>query len=264
MPSSALCTRCGDQLVDGPAKVILDRPFCAACLEVEGVDFLDEYRRQFWGKRDGYIWLLGGLGLVHASIFLLGVIGLAASQGDLAGLMVLLAFAPVLLARCAFSIATLALWKPIRFAWLFFPPVATAWSLLVLGSTVGLDPRQTPQIIVGAVIGFVFVLAAWRSDRNKLAYKIDVPEEKLYKLYQTYVDNSWARSGIALGVISLIPFFGVLGLIGLPVSIVGLRKVDEDAWPPVGLRKRAIWGIVLSCIGMLISAALFTSILLKE
>ena len=70
--------------------------------------------------------------------------------------------------------------------------------------------------------------------------------------------------GIALGVISLIPFFGVLGLIGLPVSIVGLRKVDEDAWPPVGLRKRAIWGIVLSCIGMLISAALFTSILLKE
>jgi hypothetical protein len=67
-------------------------------------------------------------------------------------------------------------------------------------------------------------------------------------MWDRNANNSVARSGLQLSLASLfIPLFAPLGL---GFSIVGLRRVDLGARPPVGRKGQAIAGVVIGALGM--------------
>src|SRR5262245_21832025 len=64
VPGVAICSRCGDFHCARCQKSIAGRALCATCRGIPGVDYLEDTRQRFWGKRDGYTWYLGLLGPV--------------------------------------------------------------------------------------------------------------------------------------------------------------------------------------------------------
>jgi len=140
----------------------------------------------------------------------------------------------------------------------------------LLASTVltfGLTVPALPAAALGPVIGVMAValLISWAiiSDtRNKLFFKVDVPPARLKKAWDLYSNNSLARAGFMLSVLSVLMF--PIAPIALVVCIVGLSRVNPTATPPIGRKKQAIAGIVLSCVGLLIGVAVFGSTVLSR
>jgi hypothetical protein len=103
----------------------------------------------------------------------------------------------------------------------------------------------------------VLPIAAYFDTRNKLFFKIDVPEAKLLKLWDRMRNNVIASTGLALGVLGLlVPGAGIFGLV---CSLIGLSRVNPKAEPPIGKRGHAIAGIVLSVIGTLLWGGLIAA-----
>ena len=243
-----LCTRCGDHIDAEDTRELLDRTFCADCFAKPGVNFLAEFKLKHWRKRDGFVWLFGGFGLFFASLTLFGVtlqIYQRGFRGD-DGLVIALTAPHLLL-----SIATLALWRPARLGWILYYGALCGMGLV--DALVRDGTRELIGIMIPFAIVMLFPIAAYFSKQNRLAYGIDISHEDLIKLYANVADNRWAQTGLLLGVLSMIPGCGFVALLSLPLSIVGLTRVDEDAWPPVGLRGRAVAGITCSLLGLAIT-----------
>jgi len=123
-----------------------------------------------------------------------------------------------------------------RLALCFVPIV----SMVVSGFTVGAEA-------VGRGIWPVLItLAIYQNTRNKLFFKEDVPREALEKAWHLYANNTVARAGFILGLIGLAAF--PLAPMALLCSIIGLRRVDPTASPPIGRKGQAIAGIALGAV----------------
>lgn len=76
-----------------------------------------------------------------------------------------------------------------------------------------------------------------------------------------------AVGSLVLGIVNLVgccvPFSGVLGVIGLPLGIVALRRINAGQADP-SPKGMAIAGIVLCAIGLTIAVGLFILVIVGE
>ena len=244
-PISGTCDRCGNFVCRLDSDVQPNgRTLCVECKKLHGeVDWLRNFKLELWGKRDAYAWLFGGLGFLYVAIAfataLVGVLGGAPSTAT----GVLLA---VLVGMGGVQIAYFFGQRWAREAMIILPLISCFANVALATAATGGSPNGTP------IFGIILPLAAYFDTRNKLFFKIDVPDDKLLKLWDRLRNNQLARTGFACGLLGLlIPGLGVIGLV---LSLIGLARVNPDAVPPVGKKGYAIAGIVLSAIGTVLWA----------
>ncbi len=235
------CARCGSFYCALDSQNIEGKDYCATCASHPDVDYLEAFRRKYWGRRDVWAWLFG-LGAIFNLV--MGVVLLVGSEGGLNSLtLVLLAGGTV----------GLCYWwglPPARFL-LCLVPVA---SMLMGAITVG------PEAIGRGLVPLIFIIAVNRSTRNRLFFKQEVTREELRKAWHLHANNPVARMGFLLGLLTVFvsPIGPLLTLLVLApgvlaCSIIGLRRVDPTAHPPVGRKGQAITGIVLGAVSLLVA-----------
>jgi hypothetical protein len=246
----AVCSRCGDYHCAKCNKQVANRALCARCRSLPGVDYLENTRLRFWGKRDSFTWYFG----------LVGVMTLASLPrviriGDLGHIAASFVWAGV-------SLAYLAQYRPMRLGLIVVScidiladGVRAALGLPLVPSDKALAPAvTTPMLVLGIVVGAFVAVGAYGSPRNKLAFKIPIGESELQRVYDRYVSNPLAvRAAVYGALCAFIPFASAITLI---IGIRALRRVDSAAWPPRSGRLPARIGIVLSGLGLLFWAAL--------
>ena len=255
----ALCDRCGDYHCDGCHKRVAGRAFCARCRATPGVDYLEDTRLRFWGKRDGYIWYLG----LFIPVVTLLTMPTIVSTGDAGHIVSGVVWLSV-------SIAYLAQYRPARRGII----ALTVLDLFVdegraaLGMSIIPTERSMSQASAlatafgGAFIGLVISIAAFRSPRNKLAFRIPVDDRDLQRIYDRYLSNPLAvRAAVYSAVFLLVPLASVFTL---ALSIRAFKKADPGAWPPRRGRFPAQLGIVISSLGVLAWATIVLRLIFKS
>ena len=234
------CSRCGAFICDEDKRQLGANSFCPTCAARPDVDYLEAFRLSVWGKRDGWAWLVGFGALLNG----LGAVSALASGSPLYAVSGLIA---AVVGACYF----LGL-KWARVALLLVPLVVGAVNLVSLPAApalTALEAGRRSGLVLGSLFIPMLVLAAMYFDtRNRLFFKIQVPREKLQKAWDIRHNNPVARSGFMVSVLALI--MPGLGLLSLPMCIVGLKRVNPDGHPPIGRRGQAIGGIVLSVVSL--------------
>lgn len=232
------CTRCGVFVErSDDVKFLFAKPYCSTCAARPDVDYLEAFRLKYWGKRDVWAWLMG-LGVPFT---LLGLVGSVSSgawlgvPGQLASLIVGVAF---------FLGRPWARWGGLIMVGLNLLPALT-------------QPSQALLIVGVMAVSALIWVAIIQTTLNKLFFKVDVSRQQLQQAWDLYANNTLARTGFLLGLLSLLVW--PLGAVALPLSIVGLLRVDPNASPPIGRKGQAIAGIVVSSIGLLVLLALVVS-----
>jgi hypothetical protein len=109
-------------------------------------------------------------------------------------------------------------------------------------------------IALGLIVQGLLLWLAYRSPRNKLAFRIEIPAEQLRRVAQRLARANAVRACM-YGTLSLgVP---LLGIASLALSLTALREHTENE-DPVG-KKLATVGLVFSCLstaGWLVVAAL--------
>jgi hypothetical protein len=231
-PILGSCERCGDFVCRLDSERWEGRLHCRACARRFSAEWLEAFRRELWGKRDGFAYLYGVLGT--------GANLLTATFSGRHGFAGANAFGPVLVLSLAAAVIDVAYFFRARWARIavMLLPLATA-------ALPGGRGNPLPFALVSVAIG----LAAYFDTRNRLFFRIDVDEPKLRALHDLLRNNPLARRGLVLAVGGL--FFPPFAVAALPASIVGLLRVDPAARPPVGRRGQAIAGIAISSIALL-------------
>ncbi|KFA94478.1 DUF4190 domain-containing protein [Archangium violaceum] len=247
-PVLGACARCGTFFCEYDRETVNGKDYCDTCAEHPDVDYLEAFRLKYWGKRDAWTWLVG-FGAVFN--FFAGAIILAnelvnkdtGNTGLLLGLIALVG-----------SGVGVCFWMGMPFARLAlcFVPIA---SLFVSGFVAGAE--AVGRGIWPVIITFVM----YNNTRNKLFFKEEVSREALQKAWHLYSNNTVARAGFMLSFLSLL--IGVLAPISLLCSIIGLRRVNPTATPPVGRKGQAIAGIVISSVSLVGWGTFFGATLLK-
>ncbi len=204
--------------------------FCADCAARPEVDYLDAYKREHWGKRDSWAWLLGLTGLASAatSAFLLTTIDL--DEPLLTGPL------PWLVFTALYAVIGVAFWRRVQLArrGLFF---------IVAPLGVALAVSLGPMSVTLLGIPIIAATMALRSTRTKLFFQMEVPVAALEAAWSHQHDNPLARRALSLGLWSLLmPLFAPLAAV---MGIIGLRRVRPDARPPIGGRRESLGGLVL-------------------
>jgi hypothetical protein len=218
------CTRCGVFFCDQDRRLVDDKPYCATCAVRPDVDYVESFRLKHWGKRDEWAWLVGLGGVVELLSGVLLLVG-GLHRDRLSALFLLGA-----------GVVGVCFWRGLPWA----RPAFLGVHVLILGlllMTVG------PGGLALGVIILLVAIAIHDDARNKLFFKKELSREKLRKAWHLYMNNGMARAGVLLAVLGL-AFPGV-GLIALVCSIIGLRRVDPHAHPPIGRKWQAIAGLVL-------------------
>ena len=207
--------------------------FCADCAVRPEVDFLDAYKREHWGKRDSWAWLLGLTGLASAAIstFMLTTVDLAAPL--FTGALAWVVFTAL------YAVVGVAFWFRVRLA---RPGLVVLVALLgvVLVASLG------PAALVSMVIPLGVAGSALTTTRTKLFFRIDVTAAALEKEWRRLYDNPIARQALSYGVASL--FFPLFGPIALVTGFIGLSRVNPAATPSIGGRGAALAGVVLGFV----------------
>jgi hypothetical protein len=226
------------------------------------MDYLEETRLRYWGRRDGYVWYFGVFGVV-GQLFSLSTSGVPRDSLTLLNqtLWTVVAIAYLLLyrpARMGLLVAGLTglavtVWQAVRGSL----PLTAAQAKQLGGSS------GVAVVIVGSgVLGLLFVIAAYRSPRNKLAFKIEIDEHDLRRVYDTYRSNPLAMRAAWYGAVSMmLPFASA---ITLAMGIRALRRVSPNGWPPRGGRVPALIGIVLSALALCGWSALFLTMFMAR
>jgi hypothetical protein len=213
--------------------------FCATCLERPGVDYIAEFKRKLWGRRDAWIWWIGVAGTLGALAMIAVTVG-----GTLASSTT----------GSALSVLS-GLYGAVVFPLYFFRKRWTRWGIFGFAafnviSNLAINPNALGISLFQQAIPFLFYLSAFASTRNRLAFRIDVSDAAVQKLYRTYYDNQIGRAGLLLGVFGLL--LPPLALIALPLSVLGYSRArDPNRWPLVGRRKTSLAGIVFSSLAMI-------------
>lgn len=223
--------------------------YCAACVVLPEVDYLEAYRLQFFGKRrDGWSWLFGIGGLINLTIAISGLSRLVRPDASVTTLDVTFAafFVP-------FGVVQLGWFFKQR--WARVGLILAFFVLLVFVGASGGVMALPALIIPGAVIA-----TATTNVRSKLFFELEVPREALRKDWALYHDNRLARSAQSMAIGSLImPLFAPFAVVS---GVVALRRVNPLSTPPVGNRTAALVGIVLgsvTTVGWLVVAAIIGS-----
>ncbi len=232
------CTRCGAFL--GPdARTIQGRAYCLVCAERPEVNYLAAFRRSYEGRRDALAWLALPAGLTNID----RALGARHWTGAVS-LLVLGLLEVAFFARQRWS------------RWGLLPAqCAVAASSIVVAA----GPAEGGQAMGRAISTLVFTTLVLFNARNRLFFRLPVSETELARVWNVYENNSPARVGFALGVVSLVVWpFAVLAL---PLSLVGLSRVNPTATPPIGRRRQAIAGMVCSVIGLVAMAIALISVM---
>jgi len=231
------CDRCGDFVcrLDSGAPAS-GGTLCAPCRErFGGEDWLRAFKMELWGKRDGYAWFFGAVGFLYSALIFVDQLADASRGLSAAAAGGLVASAGIGGVQLAYFLG-----RPwARRAIIVIPLIALAAQLVMMSNTTG-DPTLAGLTLVSVVLPAV----AYFDSRNKLFFKIDIPDEKLRKLWDLLRNNSIARTGLMCGILGLL--VPGVGLIGLICSLVGLSRVDPSATPPIGKKGYAIAGILVS------------------
>ncbi len=230
-PETFTCTRCGS-FVSSPfdLKQVEDKPYCATCAARPEVDFLGAFKDKYWGKRDTIAWLVG-FG-VPFTVIRIAASAAAAQWFVVPGQLV------SLLCGAAFFLG-----KPWSRKAMY-----AAFALNFVGSLT-VTSNQVAVLAASSLIASLVWFAFTQSTMNKLFFKIDVSRTALEKAWNVFANNIVARYGMALGVLSLLVW--PLSVIALPLSIIGLQRVNPQAQPPIGRKGQAIVGLVTSSLGLL-------------
>ncbi len=234
-----ICARCGSFHCADCFRELAGRRLCAGCLALPGIDYLRELRSRLWGKRDGWVWYFGLFGGFGA----LGQLVVSARHGQF---LLAAAFAVALVA----AVGYLALQRWARLGLYTLAITGLVQGAIELssnrpGST---GPLRGAGALVGAMISALFVTAAWNSTRSKLAFRIEVSEVEIEKLHAS-TSNGLARRALAYGILSL--FVPLLGVFSAIAGWTALRRLQPDAWPPVGGKPQATWGLWISVFSTL-------------
>jgi uncharacterized MnhB-related membrane protein len=247
-----VCSRCGSYHCADCANELAGKRLCSGCLAIPGIDYLAEARAKAWGKRDGWVWYLGGL---------IGFLSLLSA-------VLALVNAKVAQALCAAAVAGLLI---SYFLMLPFSRMAlfAAIPLSIVQNVLG-SPAQDPNQVAraaGAATGSglifaLFALAAYNSTRNRLAFKIEVSDRELAKYYDKYVSNPAALRALAYGILSLpLP---LLVPVAVAFGVRALRRFKPDAWPPVRHRGSAIAGLVFAGLSLVLWSLVLAAGLLRK
>ncbi|HEX2675523.1 MAG TPA: hypothetical protein VHM19_02755 [Polyangiales bacterium] len=233
------CSRCGTYYCEQCHKRLSGRVLCGNCLEIPGIDYIRATRDRFWGKRDGWVWYFGifsGLGGV-----IIGTVAAVQTHDWV---------------TAATSFAALALVVPyfLLVPWarktLFLLLVLYALRAAAAPSTASLPVGfRLGSAAVGILIAALFMLGAYTSTRNKLAFRIEVSDADLERLCMQR-SNGMATRSLVYGFLSM--FIPLTGLIVLPMAVSAYRRAKPDAWPPVGGKVHAIAGLIMSSLGVLL------------
>lgn len=223
------CTRCGTFFCEMDRQSVHGTDYCATCAALPEVDHLEAFRLNYWGKRDAWSWFVGFGALIN--LFAGALVLTRESAGGTALLVGLTALTGGVVGVC--------FWLGMPFARLAlcFVPIV---SLMISIATTG------PAAAVTGIVPIAVTLSIYRDTRNKLFFKEEVSREALQQAWHLYANNTVARWGLILGILGLIIF--PLAPAALVCSIVGLRRVNPTANPPVGRKGQAIAGIVLGAV----------------
>lgn len=237
-PAVATCERCGVFLCDADLRRLDAHVYCEPCVAHPEVDYLERYRLEFWGKRrDGWSWLFLIGGLINTAMVVSVISRFLVSDHRMQDFDVI--FLAVL---APFAVAQLGWFFKQRWARVLLPVL-----LLVVVVLMGLVAGVAA--LPGFLIPALAVFSAFTSVRSRLFFELEVPREALRKDWALYHDNPIARAGMTLSIAGLlIPGFAVAGLV---CGLIGLRRVDPQAMPPVGNRRAALVGVGLGVLGTL-------------
>lgn len=243
----ASCRRCGAFVCAQDSVQVEASVFCPECAARPDVDYLEAFRLKFWGKRDSWAWFFGIGGAFNL------LTGLALVVGALLNNQ--LAAVPVGVVVVALGVSGVLFWFGLPLArWLLLGGVA----LLGVAQAVTLGPAGMLSIVIPLLV----VGSAIFNTRNKLFFKRDVTRAELKKSWDILHNNTIARSSTTLGIGGLlIGFFAPLAII---TGVIGLRRVDPTAHPPIGNKGYAIAGIVLGAIGTLLWGGITLAIILGK
>jgi hypothetical protein len=224
------CTRCGTFYCEQDHRVVHGKAYCEPCSVRPEVDYLEGFRRRCWGRRDVWTWLVGLSGLRN------GIEGLLLLTSGEAEAMPLGSFTLAAAAVCVCF-------------WLGMPWARKALIGVPIGFLALVVLGEVESGALRALVALFLVLVIYNDTRNKLFFKLEVLPSALRKAWHLYMNNTMARAGLLLGVLGvLIPGVGFLALV---CSIVGLRRVDPEATPPIGRKGQAIAGIILGSVATL-------------
>jgi hypothetical protein len=247
------CARCGTYYCGDCYKDLAGRRLCASCLEIPGMDYLKDTRDAAWGKRDGWVWYFGGL----MGLSTLWSMGMGVARGDVGMIVNAVAWLAVLV-----PYFMLMPWS--RKAMFLLLPISLLQTpeLPKESAAAAMSPMYLRGIQLGSLLfAALFMAAAYFDARNKLAFRIEIPESELQKMYDRR-SNSTARRSLIYGLLSI--FVPLLGLLTLALGISAYRRADPNAWPPVGGKRTAIFGIVISSLSSLLWISFFGFLFLKK
>lgn len=237
-PAVATCERCGVFLCEADRRTLDAHVYCERCVVLPEVDYLERYRLEFWGKRrDGWSWLFLIGGLINTAMVVSMITRSIIQDHKFQEFDAI--FVAVLV---PFAIAQLGWFFKQRWARVLLPVLFLA-VVVLMGSVAGL--ASLPGFLIPALV----IFSAFNAVRSRLFFEIEVPRETLKKDWSLYHDNPIARAGMTLSLSGLlIPGFAVAGLV---CGLIGLRRVDPQAMPPVGNKRAAQIGVAFGVLGTL-------------
>jgi hypothetical protein len=237
------CTRCGVFVCAQDFKLIDAKVFCEACGALPEVNYIETFRLKYWGKRDGWAWLIGFGSLWN----LIAALGALANGALVMGLVFLVPGAVGVCYFAGYRWTRVALFVTPLFS--LIPALATGGTPEELGRALGAS--LSPAVLGLGIAALIFVDA-----RNQLFFKVDLAPSKLRILWDVYCNNSIARQGFLLGLLSLVLW--PVGPFAVVLSVIGLRRVNPNATPPMGRRGQAIAGIVTGFLSTLVLITLLS------
>ncbi|MCY1016726.1 DUF4190 domain-containing protein [Pyxidicoccus sp. MSG2] len=242
-PALGTCARCGTFYCEQDRQVVHGKTYCEACSVRPEVDYLEGFRLKYWGKRDSWAWLVGFGSVLNVISGLASFASGVTEEAIVFGVFGLVA-----------GVVGACFWLGIP--WARTAIIGVPIASMALGMAGG-----APSALARGIIPLLVTIAIYNDTRNKLFFKLEVPAGALKTAWDLYMNNTMARAGVMLGVLSFIPGVGVLALI---CSIIGLRRVNPDATPPIGRKGQAIAGIILGALGTLAWGGFMLSMMLNH
>ncbi|MBN9681409.1 hypothetical protein JYJ93_03170 [Corallococcus sp. NCSPR001] len=240
LPAGGTCSRCGSFFCADCATSVAGlhaRLYCRACAARPEVNYLETLRQRYWGKRDEWAWVVGGVTLLLcvATAAALTQWGLRAKRESLFTLLLLL---PVPVGVAFFLGQRWA-----RHALLVTP-------LVMAGVADAMNRDGRFLYFVCAIPGLLTGMRIHRDVRNQLFFRLPVSPGALKALWDQRYNNPMAAQAVRYGFGSvLMPLLAPFAVI---CGAVALQRVDPQATPPIGRRGQALAGLVLGLLSPLL------------